>query len=145
MNHLLAVIKGDRSPGLYRVAEEIVVDEVATLCQEQGAHLFYIDGQAVSNKAEFLHACAKAMDFPDYFGANWDAFEDLLTDLEWIAADRYLVLYSDPEAFAQQDAAEWSTAVDILQGAVEYWAETETPLYVVFNTTSPLLNPVEAL
>lgn len=145
MNQLISVIQGDRSPGLYRVEQPLALDEVATLCQEHNTQLFYLDGSTISNKAEFLQACAKAMNFPDYFGDNWDAFEDMLTDLEWVSENRYLVLYTQPERFAQGDADEWTTAIDILQSAVEYWEETETPLYILLNTNSASIGELPSL
>lgn len=54
------------------------------------------------------------MQFPDYFGQNWDTFEDCLTDLDWLQAGGYGLLYHQPKQFAQNDPTEWSIALDIL-------------------------------
>jgi RNAse (barnase) inhibitor barstar len=39
-----------------------------------------LDTRGVSDKAGFLNACARDLDFPAYFGGNWDAFEECLGD-----------------------------------------------------------------
>ncbi|WP_083389754.1 barstar family protein [Trichormus sp. NMC-1] len=31
------------------------------------------------------------MEIPTYFGANWDAFDECITDLTWCPAQRYVI------------------------------------------------------
>lgn len=40
-----------------------------------------LDTRDAGDKAAFLTACARDLRFPDYFGGNWDAFEECLRDL----------------------------------------------------------------
>lgn len=40
-----------------------------------------LDTRAATDKTGFLSACARDLHFPDYFGGNWDAFEECLRDL----------------------------------------------------------------
>jgi hypothetical protein len=133
MDELMALLQGDRDPGLYRLEPTVAPEQAAALCQEHGCQLFYIDGSTIASKSSFLQQVAQVMEFPDYFGQNWDAFEDCLTDLDWFSADCYVILYDHPEAFAQGDPVEWATALDILRSTVEYWRETASPLYVLFQ------------
>jgi hypothetical protein len=37
--------------------------------------VFYLDGKKINSKQTFLKQAAEAMEFPTYFGANWDAFD----------------------------------------------------------------------
>lgn len=39
-----------------------------------------LDTREARDKPAFLAACARDLDFPDYFGHNWDAFEECLRD-----------------------------------------------------------------
>lgn len=39
-----------------------------------------LDTRQATDKASFLGACAQDLQFPDYFGRNWDAFEECLRD-----------------------------------------------------------------
>jgi RNAse (barnase) inhibitor barstar len=145
MDKLIAVLNGERSPGLYRVTTEVNIDELSSLCQEYGFQLFYINGKNVTSKAEFFKAYAETMNFPDYFGYNWDAFNDCINDLNWLSADEYILLYTQPESFANNNPSEWSIALDVLQEAVEYWRETDTPMYVLLKTDSLALDELEVL
>lgn len=139
MSILLAALKGEQKPGLYQLEQDITIEELSQLCQANSCQLFHIDGQTITNKAEFLQACIKALNLPDYFGNNWDAFEDCITDLEWCSANRYIVWYTHPEHFAENDPQQWAIAIDILDSAVNYWAETNTQMYVLFKSDNPLL------
>jgi hypothetical protein len=78
------------------------------------------------------------MQFPEYFGENWDALQDCLTDLSWCAAKEYWLIYDNARNFAHAAPDDWQTLCDILQDTVTYWQNTETPLtwIVVGNDTS---------
>ncbi len=81
----------------------------------------------------------------DYFGYNWDAFNDCINDLSWFSAAGYILLYSQPEKLAQNDHSEWLIALDVFQEAVEYWARTDTPMYVLLKTESLALDELEVI
>ena len=42
-----------------------------------------LDGKVVADKETLLEAVGWALGFPDYYGANWDALEECLTDMSW--------------------------------------------------------------
>ena len=42
---------------------------------------YIIDFSNVKYYLDMHHAIQKALDFPDYYGQNWDAFWDCLTDM----------------------------------------------------------------
>ncbi|XGV98390.1 MAG: barstar family protein [Leptolyngbya sp. BL-A-14] len=133
MDKLVAVLRGEGSPGLYTLETPISTDDLVTLSQKHGAHLFCLNGAGINNKSEFLHAIASAMSFPDYFGKNWDALDDCLTDLDWLEGDRLVLLYDQPDRFAQADPSEWQVALDILRSTVEYWRTNNRSFSVFFK------------
>ena len=145
MDKLRALLKGERSPGLYRVTTEVNIKELSAVCQEDGFQLFYINGKKVTSKVKFLQAAAEAMNFPEYFGDNWDAFSDCINDLSWLSAAGYILLYSQPDNFAKNDPEEWLIALDVFQEAVAYWRETDIPMYVLLKTDNLALDEVEVL
>ncbi len=65
---------------------------------------------------------ARSMKFPDYFGHNWDALEECLTDLEWLPAKGYILLLTDADLVLAEDEEGFQTLVDILRDAGEAWA-----------------------
>jgi hypothetical protein len=46
---------------------------------------------------------------------------------------------------AQNDHSEWLIALDVFQEAVEYWARTDTPMYVLLKTESLSLDELEVI
>lgn len=52
-----------------------------------------LDGADARDKPRFMAAVARALQFPDYFGGNWDAFEECLGELQW--QNRSVVLIID--------------------------------------------------
>ena len=99
---------------------------------DQGIQVFYLDGSNINDKKSFLNKTAEVMQFPNYFGHNWDAFDECITDLEWLPAKRYVVIYNKPNLFAEANPLDWQIAYDTLQSAVEYWQSTSTPMDILF-------------
>jgi len=145
MEALTPILQGDREPGLYRIISEINPDSLSSQLQEQGWTLFYINGQTITNKAEFLQECARAMHFPSYFGYNWDAFEECITDSSIVSINKSILLYDRPDYFAQEHPSQWSIALHILQTTVEYWKEKNAAMYVLLKTNNPIFDNIQIL
>ncbi len=66
-----------------------------------------VRGGRCSDKRRLLQEFAAALQFPHYFGNNWDAFDECMNDLSWIKGSRLVLLivnFSLPKA-AISDAA----------------------------------------
>jgi len=120
-------------PGIYHLETKLPVDEAARLLAHRGFEVFSIDGSAISDTETFLRAAGHAMGFPDYYGANWDAFEECITDLAWIPARGYVLLVAHVERFRQENPAQWETALEVLRAATEHWNRTDSPMYVLLR------------
>ncbi len=120
MNELLAILERKVPPDLYYTHDSIPLTQLRQLCQAHHFTLYYLDGEHIHNKAEFLENCAEVLNFPDYFGYNWDAFEDCLTDLSPSSDAPYLLFYAQPQNFVQNAPQDWQIALDILQDALNF-------------------------
>jgi len=99
-------------------------------------------GIAVRNardKLAFLKSTAQALQFPSYFGQNWDAFYDCLTDLVQRAGERLVIAFDDLSGFARVEPDEFQCAVDALRDAAEYWDGKGSRLIVLIGIDGPLL------
>lgn len=124
---------GGREPGLYRIEAAVEPETVRRQAEEHGWRFFHVDGSQVADKRSFIRAAGAAMEFPAYSAQNWDAFEESLRDLSWAPARGYVVLFDDPDQFAERDPEQWETARSILQQAVDTWRADGVPMAVLFR------------
>ncbi|MFJ9040768.1 barstar family protein [Streptomyces sp. NPDC102406] len=78
-----------------------------------------LDLTGALDKAAFMDRCAAALALPDWFGRNWDALADSLSDLgAGPDAGRGLVLLvTGWGAFAERCPEEWATAREVFAEA----------------------------
>ena len=122
-----------QAAGLYRLPARAPLARVARAAASTGRDLYTLDGVSSAAKAAFLRACATALAFPAYFGRNWDALQDCLTDLAWTPPRGRVILIAHAAAWLAQAPADRQTALDILAFAVAYWRPTPTPLWVLLH------------
>lgn len=86
----------------------------------------------ISERAELFQVLARELQFPDYFGYNWDAVDELLRDFSWIKQKRIVIIHHDlPVRLKERDI---KTYLEILIAAVKDWKpEEEHQLVVVFS------------
>lgn len=96
---------------------------------------------AARDKNGFLNALAKALQFPDYFGHNWDAFYDCLLELKHGDGAGTLLVLRDASGFARAEPEEFAAAVDTLADAADYWKGQNKALVAVVELEAPALAP----
>lgn len=137
MSNIQIALTQERNPGIYRFESQAAVEYLQNKAKAAGWRLFYLDGSKVRDKESFLNKAARAMDFPDYFGKNWDAFEECVNDLSWAPASGYILLFQAPERLVKNSRATWETALEILATAVENWNEQGIPFFVLLRGLPP--------
>jgi hypothetical protein len=85
----------------------------------------------VTSKKTLFAVFATSLIFPDYFGENWDAFEECVRDLSWLPAGRVIVKHQDvPLVDDVRDAKIYLT---ILRDSADKLSKSnDHPLLVVF-------------
>ncbi|WP_190133070.1 barstar family protein [Streptomyces mashuensis] len=130
-----ALLSGATPPGVYRLPPTDAPDDVAALATGADWHPARLRLAHVHDKAAFLDRCAADLDFPSWFGHNWDALADCLTDLSWWReagkTRGHLLLAEDWETFRKSAPADARTAEAILTDAVGFWAGHDPVLAVL--------------
>ena len=101
----------------------------------------------VRSKAGLLAALAKTLEFPDWFGHNWDALQDCLTDLSWRPALRYVVVLENCEGLAASAPEAFETTLEVFRHAARWWAGEQVPFWVFvggLGENQPRLPSVDA-
>ncbi len=94
----------------------------------------------------FFNEIAAALQFPYYFGENWAAFEECITDLDWIEGTAYLLMINNANLlFSKADDEDFRILLRLLGKANEEWREPNTfiprsrpptPFHVLFHCTT---------
>lgn len=83
----------------------------------------HIDLSACASKRDLLDRFAAALSFPAWFGHNWDAMHDCLTDLSWLPASAYRVVLSHPTLLREREPETLASALQVLGNATAFWSD----------------------
>lgn len=103
-----------------------------------GYVLRIVHGKKCNTPTGVFEEFARALEFPDYFGHNWDALEECLADLGWLPAKGYVVLITEAQSVIPHDDEEYETLLEVLNDAGEAWSKGQTaderraPFHVFF-------------
>jgi hypothetical protein len=128
MGKLLERLQDASRSGVYRAAR---ADEIVDALRGSGLAPVRI---AFSDKPVLLKNIAAALEFPEWFGANWDALEVCLSDLSWRKACGLVLLFENAKP-----GDDLGVLIDILQSSAEFWAGRGKPFFAVF------IDPARAL
>jgi hypothetical protein len=128
MGKLLARLQDASRSGVYRAARAgEIVDAV------RGSALSFVR-IPYAEKEALLKNLAAALEFPQWFGGNWDALEDCLSDLSWRKAAGHVLLFEEVKP-----GDDLGVLIDVLQSSAEFWAGRGKPFFAVF------IDPARAL
>lgn len=118
-----------------------VLDLEKALGQTPGFVVRVIDGNKCKNPLELFSEFARVLNFPNYFGKNWAALDECITELDWEPAKGYVLLISDADQLlAEGSQQDYANFVGIMKKAGEEWSipqvgewpRSETPFHVFF-------------
>jgi RNAse (barnase) inhibitor barstar len=89
-----------------------------------------VDGRRARTRKQVLSAIGRALRFPDYYGRNLDALDELITDLGWLPPGPVELVWSDADELRAADPAGYRALLAILRDAELATRGTERPLTV---------------
>ena len=104
--------------------------------QKQGAAICRIRGLLCHTLDAFFQEVSAALRFPDYFGWNWDAFDECMTDLDWLLFSEIDIIIDDYKMVfdkAQDKDTQKKLLMKHLEIIIEYWKEQKVPINVYIN------------
>ncbi|MFJ8108494.1 barstar family protein [Streptomyces sp. NPDC096132] len=82
-------------------------------------HVLTLDLDGVMDKAALMDRCVRDLELPDWFGRNWDALADSLTDLpDRPESGPVLVVVRNWQPYAKARPEEWEIAQEVFSSAV---------------------------
>jgi hypothetical protein len=125
MSKLRERLEDPARSGVYRATRSDAIEEAL-----RGSRLSYarVDVPAAADKTAMLEAIARAMAFPEWFGANWDALEDCLTDLSWREGEGHVLVIAGASALPGDDLG---ILMDVLDASAGFWKARGKPFFAV--------------
>jgi RNAse (barnase) inhibitor barstar len=121
MSGLARLLAHHVPPGVYRWTSTQTAADVRHTVEHAHWRCFVIDTWAVEDKAGFLDACAESFDFPEWFGRNFDALADCLTDVRPGGDENgVLVVWQGWAPLARADRTAFDVAVDVFGSRVDF-------------------------
>lgn len=142
--------------GLYQVPDHRI-EAVLAGAHDAGFAVWRVPLAKVKSKRGLMNTLARVMEFPDWFGHNWDALEDCLTDLDWVPHPNgkpevpgFALLLDACDAFKGSHREDFETLLEICASASEYWREERRPFWTLVDVkpnghTEGILGELEAL
>src|ERR671923_912813 len=111
MAKLIQRLQDAAKSGVYRASRVDAIEEAL-----RGSKLSFarIALQDVTEAAALMRRIAARLGFPDWFGENWDALEDCLTDLSWRESEGQVLAF---EGFHSLPGEELGTLIEVLISA----------------------------
>ncbi|MDZ4819823.1 MAG: barstar family protein [Planctomycetota bacterium] len=113
--------------------QNVVFEFVDALPQDHSNWRVVPIGPGVRSKEKLLARYQQSLEFPPYFGENWDALEECLLDLSWLPKSGVLIWH---QSDAPLGRLQLPVYLDLLQGVIQKSRGTDYPVRVLFPTSA---------
>lgn len=126
MAKLLQRLQDAARSGVYRASRADAIEDALRGSKLSLARIALHD---LSDKRALLRRIAAKLGFPAWFGENWDALEDCLTDLSWREGEGHVLVV---EGFQFLPAEDLGELIDVMTSVAQFWAAHGKPFFAVF-------------
>lgn len=120
--------------GLY-AADKAHAAKALAAAQTLGFGSFTVDLSQAERAPALFDALAEVLDFPDWFGRNWDALADCLGDLSWLPAEQFktgvIIVFEGLGALHKKEPKSLRLLCQVLHESAVFWREDQMPFWVI--------------
>lgn len=102
--------------------------------QKKGLLVLTVEIAARANKDQALEQLGAALHFPTWYGANFDALFDCLTDPDWQPARGHVIMIKGVIELRTTNPDDFATLIEVFQAATEARREAASPFWVLIDT-----------
>jgi len=81
-----------------------------------------------------LKQLGETLNFPDWYGANFDALHDCLTDPDWMPGKGLVLFLTGTASLHKGDPRGFATLIEVFQAAAADLNQNGTPLWILFDS-----------
>jgi Barstar (barnase inhibitor) len=78
------------------------------------------------DKPRFMNEVSAALQFPYYFGHNWDAFRQCVNDLSWLNVASFLIVFDSAQHLLSESDDDFEILLRILAETHDEWRAVTT-------------------
>lgn len=87
--------------------------------------------------AEALNRLGQHLHFPDWYGSNFDALLDCLSDPSWDPAPGKIVMIEGIESLRLANPDSFATLIEVFQAAADTYREAGQPFWLLLDSAVP--------
>lgn len=100
-----------------------------------GLHPCRINLAKVTSTRALHLTLARALHFPDYYGANWDALADCLSDLSWMNTPAYILILDSGHTLQNADPEGFEQFIAVLHDSAQFWQSQQKSFFCTLTGT----------
>lgn len=107
-----------------------------------------LQGKKATTLEDFYIHIAQQLDFPDYFGHNLDALDEMLNDLNWLEQNAVIVEFKNFDEFLEEENLDTKAMIlSLIDQAADdqKMADDGTHLKVIFEETEGIEDFMEEM
>jgi RNAse (barnase) inhibitor barstar len=117
-----------------RPPDAVALDAAA---ERAGLTRWSVDLAGVRTKEQLLATLAERLSFPEWFGHNWDALNDVLAEMAWEQTGGVVLTLGNCGELANVDPETFETALEVLDSVAEGCYDEDIPFWVFVDGIDP--------
>ena len=131
-NNLQTLLEDAQQAGIFHLPES-GRPAVRLAAAAAGFACFEVDLGHADQIGSALAQLGYELEFPDWYGRNFDALKDCLTDFSWHEAPGYVLIVSGAETLQAEDPAAFQSLNEVFVAAIQEWREQGYPLWIFYD------------
>jgi hypothetical protein len=131
MNNWNTIFNHPCNSGIFQASERLINSKAAEAARDNELGYTRIALKKITSKKTLLKRLATRLDFPDYFGGNWDALAEVMQDPRWNSARGRVILLTGFADFSRQLPVEAEILMRILENSCRHWAGKSVSLFII--------------
>ena len=98
-------------------------------------NILRVRGERSADKQRFFGELAAVLQFPYYFGENWDAAWECITDLYWLSGSGFLIIFDSAQFLLSDSDHDFRILLQVLTDAQDRWrSQPADPKPIAFQS-----------
>lgn len=94
---------------------------------DEAVQCYFMRGKRCATEDALLNEMAASLQFPYYFGHNWDAADECIDDLDWLPHQRIVLVITEAEKILASAPDDYRILIEILADKVKLDARKDEP------------------